>query len=84
MAPIVRQQTVSTGMWTLARPIMIAQRSDGSDLVLAGQKKSGDVWALNPDTGELIWNTKVGPGGAIEAFTGPWLMTVKKFTPPTT
>jgi len=44
--------------------IMIAQRSESSDLVLAGQK-SGDVWALNPDTGELIWNTKVGPGGAI-------------------
>jgi len=44
--------------------IMLAQRSDGSDLVLAGQK-SGDVWALNPDTGELVWNTKIGPGGAM-------------------
>jgi polyvinyl alcohol dehydrogenase (cytochrome) len=43
--------------------IMLAQRSDGSDLVLAGQK-SGVVWALEPDTGELVWNTKIGPGGA--------------------
>ena len=42
---------------------MLAQRSDGSDLVLAGQK-SGDVWALDPDTGDLVWNTKIGPGGA--------------------
>jgi len=44
--------------------IMLAQRADGSDLVVAGQK-SGDVWALNPDTGELVWNTKIGPGGAM-------------------
>jgi polyvinyl alcohol dehydrogenase (cytochrome) len=43
--------------------IMLAQRRDGSDLVLAGQK-SGVVWALEPDTGELVWNTKIGPGGA--------------------
>ncbi|MDG2176235.1 MAG: PQQ-binding-like beta-propeller repeat protein [Gammaproteobacteria bacterium] len=43
--------------------IMLAQRSDGSDLVLAGQK-SGVVWALEPDSGELVWNTKIGPGGA--------------------
>ncbi len=44
--------------------IMLAQTRDGSDLVLGGQK-SGDVWALNPDTGELVWNTKIGPGGAM-------------------
>jgi len=43
--------------------IMLAQRRDGSDLVLAGQK-SGVVWALEPDSGELVWNTKIGPGGA--------------------
>jgi len=43
--------------------IMLATRSDGSDILLAGQK-SGDVWALDPDTGELIWNTQIGPGGA--------------------
>jgi polyvinyl alcohol dehydrogenase (cytochrome) len=43
--------------------VMLATRSDGTDIVLAGQK-SGDVWALDPDTGELVWNTRVGPGGA--------------------
>jgi len=43
--------------------VMLATRSDGSDIVLAGQK-SGDVWALDPDTGDLLWNTRVGPGGA--------------------
>jgi polyvinyl alcohol dehydrogenase (cytochrome) len=26
-------------------------------------QKSGDYWALNPDNGELVWRTKVGPGG---------------------
>lgn len=32
------------------------------DLIGAGQK-SGVYWALNRDTGKLIWNTQVGPGG---------------------
>jgi polyvinyl alcohol dehydrogenase (cytochrome) len=32
------------------------------DLVVGGQK-SGKVHALNPDTGELIWQTRVGRGG---------------------
>lgn len=32
------------------------------DLVGAGQK-SGKYWALNPDTGEVVWSTQVGPGG---------------------
>ena len=31
-------------------------------LVLAGQK-SGDVWALDPDTGRVVWNRKLGRGG---------------------
>lgn len=43
--------------------VMLAELPDGSDLVLAGQK-SGDVWALDPDTGALVWNTRIGPGGA--------------------
>lgn len=37
---------------------------DGRDLLLAGQK-SGDLWAVNPDTGEVIWNQKVGEGTAL-------------------
>jgi len=50
--------------WDFGAGLMLAQKSDGSDLVVAGQK-NGVVWALNPDTGALVWNTKVGPGGAM-------------------
>jgi len=32
------------------------------DLVGAGQK-SGIYWAVDPDTGEVVWKTQVGPGG---------------------
>ncbi len=40
----------------------------GSDLIGIGQK-SGIYWALNPDTGTVVWQTQVGPGsgfGGIE------------------
>ncbi len=36
----------------------------GSDMLLAGQK-SGDVWALDPDTGRVIWNQRFGQGTAL-------------------
>ena len=32
------------------------------DIVGAGQK-SGIYWALDPDTGKVLWGTQVGPGG---------------------
>jgi polyvinyl alcohol dehydrogenase (cytochrome) len=32
------------------------------ELVGAGQK-SGQYWALNPDTGQVVWRTQAGPGG---------------------
>ena len=32
------------------------------DLVGAGQK-SGQYWALDPDTGAVVWDTQAGPGG---------------------
>ena len=35
---------------------------DGKDLLLAGQK-SGFVYALDPDTGKLVWEKQVGRGG---------------------
>ena len=39
--------------------------NDGSDLVIAGQK-SGIVWALDPDNnGKVVWESKVGRGGAL-------------------
>ncbi len=41
---------------------IITSDSDGRDYVLAGQK-SGMQHALDPDTGEVIWQTKVGRGG---------------------
>lgn len=40
---------------------IIVPRADGRDILLAGQK-SGDVWALDPDTGRLLWNTRFGQG----------------------
>lgn len=41
---------------------LIASTSEQGDLVIAGQK-SGLVHALNPDTGKLVWQTRVGRGG---------------------
>lgn len=38
--------------------------SDGRELLIAGQK-SGDLWALDPTTGALIWNQRVGEGTAL-------------------
>jgi polyvinyl alcohol dehydrogenase (cytochrome) len=43
---------------------ILATDSTGRDYVLAGQK-SGDVWALNPDNGEVIWTRKLGRGGLV-------------------
>jgi len=40
----------------------LAHASDGRDFVLGGQK-SGVVHAVNPDTGALVWQTRVGRGG---------------------
>lgn len=42
---------------------MLIKRTDGSELVVAGQK-SGVVWAINPDTGQQVWSNKVGRGSA--------------------
>ncbi|HEV7690120.1 MAG TPA: PQQ-binding-like beta-propeller repeat protein [Hyphomonadaceae bacterium] len=36
----------------------------GKDVIFAGQK-SGDVWALDADTGKKIWNSKVSQGTAL-------------------
>lgn len=38
--------------------------SMGRDTVLAGQK-SGMAWALNPDTGRVLWNRRVSFGGLV-------------------
>ncbi len=45
--------------------VIIAQRSDGSDVLLAGQK-SGTVWALDPDrNGKLVWRQDFGEGSPL-------------------
>lgn len=43
---------------------VLAKASNGRDYVLAGQK-SGIVYAINPDTGRLVWETRVGRGGVV-------------------
>jgi len=42
--------------------IILVRASDGREFILAGQK-SGWVYGLNPDDGNLLWKTKVGRGG---------------------
>ena len=43
---------------------VLASASNGHDYVLAGSK-SGDVYAVDADTGKLRWDTKVGRGGVL-------------------
>jgi polyvinyl alcohol dehydrogenase (cytochrome) len=43
---------------------MLITRRDGSELVIAGQK-SGVVWALKPENGELVWSNRVSRGSAM-------------------
>jgi polyvinyl alcohol dehydrogenase (cytochrome) len=44
-----------------ASPILLTLPT-GKDILLAGQK-SGAVFGINPDTGEVLWRTQVGVGG---------------------
>ena len=44
-----------------ASPALV-QLANGRDVVVAGQK-SADVFALDPDTGRVIWKTRTGRGG---------------------
>ena len=45
--------------------VIIAQRADGSDVLLAGQK-SGTVWALDPDRGgKVVWRQDFGEGSPL-------------------
>ncbi len=41
---------------------LLTTTDSGRELVVGGQK-SGDVHALDPETGELVWTTRVGRGG---------------------
>ncbi|MEP7106873.1 MAG: PQQ-binding-like beta-propeller repeat protein [Ferruginibacter sp.] len=44
-------------------PILV-KRKDGKEVLVAGQK-SGMVYALSPDRGKLIWQSRIGKGGAL-------------------
>lgn len=44
-------------------PAILVERAEG-DVLLAGQK-SGDLWALNPDDGSVLWNQRIGDGSAL-------------------
>lgn len=41
--------------------LILAKLANGRELVLAGQK-SGSVWALDPDTGKVVWRRDIGTG----------------------
>jgi polyvinyl alcohol dehydrogenase (cytochrome) len=43
-------------------PALFKVKGTTTELVGAGQK-SGQYWALNPDTGAVVWVTQAGPGG---------------------
>ena len=43
---------------------VLATSSSGRDIVVAGQK-SGEVHALDPDTGEVIWQNRISDGSAL-------------------
>jgi polyvinyl alcohol dehydrogenase (cytochrome) len=47
-------------------PMLLSTRTAGKtrDIVAAGAK-SGVFWALDRDTGAVIWSTNVGPGGTL-------------------
>lgn len=53
------------GDFDFGASIIIAELPDGSDILLAGQK-SGEVFALNPDTrsadGEVLWRKRISLG----------------------
>jgi polyvinyl alcohol dehydrogenase (cytochrome) len=46
-----------------AAPVL-AEGADGKEYLLAGQK-SGMAYALDPDSGEVLWETRVGRGGEL-------------------
>jgi polyvinyl alcohol dehydrogenase (cytochrome) len=43
---------------------LILKNSHGKDMLVAGQK-SGEVYALEPASGKLIWTTRIGKGGKL-------------------
>lgn len=50
--------------WDFGGAAVLVVLADGSERLLAGQK-SGHLWALNPDDGSVVWQHRVGEGGAL-------------------
>jgi polyvinyl alcohol dehydrogenase (cytochrome) len=50
--------------WDFGGSAILAPLPDGRDLLLVGQK-SGHLWALDPDDGQLVWAHRRGRGGAL-------------------
>ena len=44
--------------------VILAQASNGRDYLIGGAK-SGMLFAVDPDTGRLVWKTRVGRGGVV-------------------
>ena len=59
--------------WDFGSSPVVVRNRQGQELVLAGQK-SGVVWAISPDDGRVIWQTKVGVGGGFGGIH--WGLTV--------
>lgn len=50
--------------WDFGGSAILTELPEGRDLLLAGQK-SGQLWALNPEDGSLVWQQRVGEGGML-------------------
>ena len=50
--------------WDFGGSAILATLPDGRDLLLAGQK-SGHLWAIDPEDGQLVWAHRRGQGGAL-------------------
>ncbi|HVY89684.1 MAG TPA: PQQ-binding-like beta-propeller repeat protein, partial [Hyphomonadaceae bacterium] len=44
--------------------LILGKTKSDKDILFAGQK-SGEAWALEPDTGKKIWSRKIGTGSAL-------------------
>jgi len=50
--------------WDFGGAAVLVSLADGTERLVAGQK-SGHIWALNPDDGSVVWQHRIGEGGAL-------------------
>lgn len=58
--------------WDVITPLL-TKNSAGADVIIAGDK-SGNVFSLNPASGTLIWENRIGAGGKLGGIH--WAMAV--------